>query len=166
MGMYNEEYLCKSCWHRFLETKAYCDKANMLCPKCKSNLFEPIDDIEIDWLINILKDLTRKYYNKLAEYKQQLDEVNFMRTEITRLTKLDLDKLDEIKKKLKERFDEEFYKKCVTTEEVARKTVFNIIEECFQIRKEKYKCKKHGIKRNECKECIGTAIYNKKGAKK
>ena len=71
-----------------------------------------------------------------------------------------IDKLDEIKKKLKERFDEEFYKKCVTTEEVARKTVFNIIEECFKI-KEEYKCKKHGIKRSECKECAGTAIYNK-----
>ena len=57
-----------------------------------------------------------------------------------------IDKLDEIKKKLKERFDEEFYKKCVTTEEVARKTVFNIIEECFKIKEEYHKIAEARIK--------------------
>ena len=83
MGMYNEEYLCKSCWHRFLESNSHYIGENMICPKCKSNLFEPIDDIEIDWLINKCKDITKKYYNKLAESKTKLDEINFMRKKVS-----------------------------------------------------------------------------------
>lgn len=85
MGMYNEEYLCKSCWHRFLETEAYCDEANMLCPKCKSNLFEPIDDIEINWLINKCKDITKKYYNKLAETKTEVVTLKFHKETVEKI---------------------------------------------------------------------------------